>query len=208
MKMRLLTEVSQNIRLSGDADNMFIEGIFSTAENKNNNGRIYKKATLEREVDKLMEKVANKCLWGQLSHPDKPDMEPDKISHLIESLSWNGNDLMGRAKIIDTPMGRIAKTLIKEGKIGISSRGLGTVSENDGYVNEDYFMITWDLVIDPSNQPSWVNSVTEAKEFDVPWIKTMKEEVILPETKISISEARKEYFNKIWQVLSKIERSI
>lgn len=205
--MKLLTEVSQSIHVSNDtSDNMFIEGIFSTAENRNINGRIYKKSTLEREVDKLMEKVANKCLWGQLSHPDKPDMEPDKISHLVESLSWNGNDLMGRAKIIDTPMGRIAKTLVKEGKIGISSRGLGTVSEADGYVNEDYFMITWDLVIDPSNQPSWVSAVSEMKEYDVPWIKTVKETT--PEAKISINEARKEYYQKIWSVLAKIERSL
>lgn len=213
MKMKLLTEVSQNIKVnSTDSNNIFVEGIFSTAENKNINGRIYKKSTLEREVNKLMEKVANKCLWGELSHPSEPDVKPDRISHLIEKLEWQGNDLIGRAKIIDTPMGNIAKTLIKEGRIGISSRGLGTVSEGDNYVNDDYFCITWDLVIDPSNQPSWVNAITEGKEFDVPWIKApVPSEVtpeVLKEQTLSIEEARKEYYKKIWQVIEKIGRSV
>lgn len=212
MKMKLLTEVSQNVQVnSGDNDHIFVEGIFSSAENKNINGRIYKKATLEREVDKLMEKVANKCLWGELSHPEKPDVTPDRISHLIEKLEWQGNDLIGKAKIVDTPMGKIAKTLLKEGRIGISSRGLGTVNETDSYVNDDYFMITWDLVIDPSNQPSWISAVTEARDFDVPWIQVSKKEVdpeILKEQQISIEQARKEYTQKIWQVLEKIEKSL
>lgn len=214
MKMKLLTEVSQNVKLStkNDTDSVIIEGIFSTAENKNINGRIYGKNILEREVDKLMEKVANKCLWGELSHPEKPDVSPDRISHLIEHLEWQGNDLIGRAKVIDTPMGKIAKTLIKEGRIGISSRGLGTVNEKDSRVNEDYFMITYDLVIDPSNQPSWINAITESKEFDVPWIKLPEKEMstkeILKEQQISIEQARKEYSRKIWQVLEKIEKSL
>jgi hypothetical protein len=213
MKMKLLTEVSQNVKVqSSDDDHVFVEGIFSSAENKNINGRIYKKATLEREVDKLMEKVANKCLWGELSHPQCPEVSPDRISHLIEKLEWQGNDLVGKAKIIDTPMGKIAKTLLKEGRIGISSRGLGTVNETDSYVNDDYFMITWDLVIDPSNQPSWINAVTESRDFDVPWIVTPKKEEVttevMEEQKLSIEEARKEYTKKIWQVLEKIEKSI
>ena len=213
MKMKLLTEVSQKVQVSStDNDNICIEGIFSSAENKNINGRIYKKATLEREVDKLMEKVANKCLWGELSHPEKPDVTPDRISHLIEKLEWQGNDLIGKAKIINTPMGQIAKTLLKEGRIGISSRGLGTVNETDSYVNDDYFMITWDLVIDPSNQPSWISAVTESKDFDVPWIQIPKKDEakpeVLKEQQISIEEARKEYAKKIWQVLEKIEKSL
>jgi len=214
MKMRLLTEVSQNVKVGGTAEDgsIYVEGIFSSAENKNINGRIYKKDTLSREVDKLMEKVANKCLWGELSHPSNPEITPDRISHLIESLEWRGNDLIGKAKIIDTPMGKIAKTLIKEGRIGISSRGLGTVNEKDNYVNDDYFMITWDLVIDPSNQPSWVTAITESKEFDVPWIQPTKKEDIDPtdektiKEQISIAEARKEYFNSLMKFIEKVER--
>jgi hypothetical protein len=212
MKMKLLTEVSQNVKLGTSDTSFFVEGIFSSAENKNINGRIYKKATLEREVDKLMEKVANKCLWGELSHPSTPEVTPDRISHLIEKLEWQGNDLIGKAKIVDTPMGNIAKTLIKEGRLGISSRGLGTVNETDSYVNDDYFMITWDLVIDPSNQPSWINAMTEGREFDVPWIQVSKKEDVTPEIlkeqQISIEDARKAYTQKIWQVLEKIEKSI
>jgi hypothetical protein len=218
MKMKLLTEVSSNVKWSNmteDGDSIYVEGVFSSAELKNNNGRIYKKSILEREVDKLMEKVANKCLWGELGHPPQPEINPDRISHLVEKLEWVGNDLMGKAKIIDTPMGKIAKTLIKEGRVGISSRGLGTVSESDSYVNEDYFLIGWDVVIDPSNQPSWLKSVTEAREFDVPWIVPETPKIIEPiiindpvQTSISIDEARKEYTKKIWQVLKKIERSL
>lgn len=214
MKMHLLTETSQNIQISKDDNGgVFVEGIFSSAELKNNNGRIYRKPTLEREVNKLMEKVENKCLWGELGHPPQPEINPDKISHLVEKLEWVGNDLMGRAKIIDTPMGSIAKTLIKEGRIGISSRGLGTVSEADSYVNEDYFLIGWDLVIDPSNQPSWLKSVSEQKEFDVPWITLPKKEeeeiIVVPSIpQISIDEARKEWHRKIWSVISQIERSL
>lgn len=206
MKMKLLTEVSQNVAINSTDNNVYIEGIFSSAENKNINGRIYKKSTLEREVDKLMEKVHNRCLWGELSHPSCPDITPDRISHLVEKLEWQGNEVYGKAKIIDTPMGKISKTLLKEGKIGISSRGLGTVNENDNYVNDDYFMITWDLVIDPSNQPSWINAITENKDFDVPWLKSEKTESI--EQRLSIKEARDEYNRKIWQVLEKIEKSL
>jgi hypothetical protein len=214
MRMKLLTETSQKIKLStmSTDDNVYIEGIFSTAENRNINGRIYRKSTLEREANKLMEKVANKCLWGELSHPSTPEINPDRISHLIESLEWQGNDLIGRAKIIDTPMGKIAKTLIKEGRIGVSSRGLGTVNETDNYVNDDYFMISYDLVIDPSNQPSWVTAITESKEFDVPWIQPTKKEEEklepeeLKEQRVSIAEARKEYFNSLMKFIEKVER--
>jgi hypothetical protein len=206
MKMKLLTEVSQRVKVGDGTDgNLFIEGIFSTAENKNINGRIYKKSILEREVDKLMEKVENKCLWGELGHNSQPDINPERISHLIEKIEWQGNDLVGKAKIIDTPMGNIAKTLVKEGRIGISSRGLGTVNETNNYVNEDFFLIGWDLVLDPSNQPSWINAISEGREFDVPWI-TSKNDT--PEQKITIEEARKAYHKKIWQVLETIEKSL
>jgi hypothetical protein len=210
MKMKLLVETSQKVEWA-KSDSIIIEGIFSTAENKNINGRIYKKSILEREVDKLMEKIANKCLWGEIAHPvDRPEVSPDRISHLIEKLEWQGNDLIGRAKVIDTPVGKIAKTLIKEGRIGISSRGLGTVNESDNYVNDDYFMITYDFALDPSNQPSWINAITESKEFDVPWIKVSKEvePEVLKEQQLSIDQARKEYTRKIWQVLEKIEKSL
>jgi len=211
--MKLITETSNNVQiLSSKEGDVFIEGIFSSAENKNINGRIYRKNTLEREVEKLIESVNNKCLWGECPHPEKPDINPDRISHLIEKLEWQGNDLIGRAKVIDTPMGKIAKTLLKEGRIGISSRGLGTVNETDSYVNDDYYLITWDIVTSPSNQNSWVNGIFEGREFDVPWIKKEQESIIKdPEVeipKISVTEARKEYYKSIWQVLETIKKTL
>jgi hypothetical protein len=202
--MKLITEVSNVVKVSEkESGNMYIEGIFSTAENKNINGRIYKKSTLEREVNKLMESVTNKCLWGECPHPEKPDINPDRISHIVESLEWQGNDLIGKAKIIDTPMGNITKTLIREGRIGISSRGLGTVNESDNYVNDDYFLITWDIVTSPSNQTSWVNGIYEGQDFKNPYTSCLDNK-----NTMSIDEARKEYYKSVWQVLEKIQKSI
>jgi hypothetical protein len=98
-------------------------------------------------------------------------------------------------------MGKTAKVLIKEGNLGISSRGLGTVSESDNYVNEDFNLITWDLVTDPSNSPSWVKGIYEDKEFGV-----KKEEIVVPEPKLE--DIQREYHRKVWQVLIDIEKNI
>jgi hypothetical protein len=125
------------------------------------------------------------------------DINPDKIAILTTDLEWKGNDLYGKSKVLDTPMGKIASTLIKEGKIGVSSRGLGTVDESTGYVNEDYNLITWDLVTDPSNNPSWVNGIYEGKEFIMP-----------NENDLSIKKAKEYHKKQIWQVLEKIEKSL
>ena len=191
----LITETSYDVELLENKNkNMYIVGIFSSAEIENNNKRKYKKGILEREVTKVEEKMNNRCLWGELSHPSNPEINPERISHLVESLEWKNNDVYGRAKILDTPMGKIARTLVKEGKLGISSRGLGTVSE-DGYVNEDYKLLTWDLVTDPSNSPSWVNGILENCEFGCP---------IQP----SINEAQKVYEKHLWSVINKISREI
>jgi len=143
---------------------MYITGIFSSAEIKNNNGRIYKKELLEREISKVVPKVQNKCLWGELGHPPNPEVNPDKIAILTTVLEWKNNDVYGKAKVLDTPFGNILKTLVKEGKMGISSRGLGTVGE-DGYVNEDFSLLVYDAVTDPSNNPSWIKGIYEGQEF-------------------------------------------
>jgi len=128
---KLITEYSQEFQINeADDKSLYIEGIFSSAELKNNNKRKYKKEILEREVNKVMEKVGNNCLWGELGHPPNPEINAENIAVKVESLSWQGNDLHGKAKVIDTPKGKIAKTLIREGKLGISSRGLGTVNED------------------------------------------------------------------------------
>lgn len=173
---------------------MFAVGIFSSAELKNNNKRIYKKNLLEREVEKVQEKVEKKCLWGELGHPPNPEVNPDKIALRTTQLEWRGNDLYGKAKILDTPMGQIAKTLVKEGQMGISSRGLGTVGD-DGYVNEDFHLITWDLVTDPSNNPSWVNGIYEGQTFERPGIRDTDH------TESDIAVAQKAYFQHLMDVI-------
>jgi hypothetical protein len=154
-------------------------GIFASAETKNANGRVYDKSILEREVEKFVkEKVQTKSAWGELGHPDASDINLDNIAMLIESLEWKGNDVYGKAKILDTPKGQILKTLVKEGNIGVSTRGLGTVNES-GRVNDDYNLITIDAVSDASNPGSkFVNGILEGRTFT------------LPEKDISIEEAR------------------
>lgn len=168
-KVKLITEMSRDVQVhEGDrSGEMFVVGIFSSAEVENNNKRKYKRDLLEREIEKISEKVSRKSCWGELGHPPSPEINAERIAILTESLEWKNNDLYGRAKILDTPLGNIAKTLVREGKLGVSSRGLGTVAE-DGYVNEDFKLITWDLVTDPSNNPSWVDGIYEAKEWEYP----------------------------------------
>ena len=164
--MKLITEMSLDVQLTeSKSQGTHIVGIWSSAELKNNNSRVYRKNILEREIEKVQNKVDEGTLWGELGHPPNPEINPERIAVLTKMLEWRGNDVYGKAKVLDTPLGTIAKTLIKEGKMGISSRGLGTVSE-DGYVNEDFNLITWDLVTDPSNNPSWVNGIYEGKSFD------------------------------------------
>jgi hypothetical protein len=201
--MKLITEQSWDLKLyeSKDDKSMKIVGIFSTAGIENNNKRKYKKELLEREVDKLTEKVKNKNAFGELSHPSSPEINPDRISHIIENLEWKGSNLFGKARLLNTPMGKIAKELVKEGNIGISSRGLGTVSE-DGYVNDDYKLLTYDIVTDASNPGSkFVNGIYEGEQFYVPGEKTQINEKM-------IKEAKEQHTKKIWQVLKNIEKSL
>jgi hypothetical protein len=198
--MKLITEMSYDFELHEDKNSkdMFAVGIFSSAELKNNNKRVYKKNLLEREVKKVQEKVEKKCLWGELGHPPNPEVNPDKIALRTTQLEWRGNDLYGKAKILDTPMGQIAKTLVKEGQMGISSRGLGTVGD-DGYVNEDFHLITWDLVTDPSNNPSWVNGIYEGTTFERPEVRDTEH------TKSDIAVAQEAYAKHIMDILNSIE---
>lgn len=211
--MKLITELSHDVEFiveeSEQKDKaLYISGIYSSADLENNNKRIYSKNILEREIGKLAEKIKNRSLWGELGHPPNPEVNPDKIAILTEKLDWKGNHIHGRSKVLDTPMGQIAKTLIKEGRMGISSRGLGSVNE-DGHVNEDFYLITWDMVTDPSNNPSWVNGIYEGQDYDIPGKKKIVEPItVIEEPKISLKEAQKEYTKKIWQVLTDIEKGM
>jgi hypothetical protein len=199
--MKLITELSYDLELvEGKTKDPFIVGIYSSAELKNNNNRVYKKDILEREIQKVEEKTKNGTLWGELGHPPNPEVNPDRIAILTTELHWKGNDVYGKSKILDTPMGKIARTLVKEGKMGISSRGLGTVNE-EGYVNEDYNLICWDMVTDPSNNPSWVNGIFEGQEWSPPQIKTKSEKEIdqLMDQLQAILKTSKDSILKLWQ---------
>jgi len=191
-KMKLITECSYEVELIEEGEkgkDLFVVGIFSSAEKKNANGRIYKKDTLNREVTRLQESYLKKGipLWGELGHPANPEPNLDKVAIRTVQLEWKGDDLYGKAKILDTPTGNIAKTLLREGPIGISSRGLGSVDES-GYVNDEYKLLLWDLVSSPSNNPSWVKGIYEGTEFVVYDVKETK-----PEPNIEV--IRNEYFN-------------
>jgi len=202
--MKLITEMSYDFEITEGKDKaMYAVGIFSSAELLNNNKRMYKKDILEREVEKVQEKIEKKCLWGELGHPPNPEVNPDKIALRTTQLEWRGNDLYGKSKILDTPMGLIAKTLVKEGQMGISSRGLGTVGE-DGYVNEDFHLITWDLVTDPSNNPSWVNGIYEGQTFALPGMAGLKTHPSEDE----IKQAQDAYFKHLMDTLDGIGEAI
>ena len=150
--------VIENLQVLNEGKNgtMKVRGIFQRADEENNNGRIYSKALLEREIDKLCESMKGRRLMGELDHPQHDSVKLSNVSHLITKLDVKGNEIIGEAEILDTPMGKVAKALIEGGvQIGISSRGMGTLSEGqDGkkYVNEDFRLITWDLVADPSTR--------------------------------------------------------
>lgn len=138
---------------------MKVRGVFQRAEEANNNKRIYRRPLLEREIGKLATAMNERRLLGELDHPQHDSVKLSNVSHLITGLSMKGNEVIGEAEILDTPAGKVAKALINGGvKIGISSRGMGTVTEElDGkrYVNEDFRLITWDIVADPSTRGAY-----------------------------------------------------
>ena len=147
-----------------------IEGVFMQAEQKNRNGRIYEKDILEKAVDKYVtEQVKTGRAVGELNHPEGPTINLDKVSHKITELSWKGNDVVGKASILNTPMGKIVEGLLEGGvKLGVSSRGMGTLVNKRGtsYVGDDFMLSTVDIVQDPSAPGAFVNGIMEG----VSWI--------------------------------------
>ena len=148
----------------------FIEGVFLQSEIENKNGRKYPFKTLEREVAKYDEAHIRKGrALGELGHPDGPSINLDKVSHKIESLRAEGNNFIGRAKILDTPMGNIAKNLLDEGvRLGVSSRGMGSLKQQEGVniVQDDFMLATAaDIVADPSAPDAFVDGIMEGKEW-------------------------------------------
>ena len=148
----------------------FIEGIFMQSEKKNKNGRIYPLDVLEKEVDRYVrEYVEPKRAFGELGHPDGPTVNLDRASHMIHSLQKEGKNFIGRAKILDTPNGKIVKNLIDEGaKLGVSSRGMGTLKPESKaqIVQSDFYLATAaDIVADPSAPNAFVEGIMEGREW-------------------------------------------
>lgn len=141
-----------------------IKGPFLQAEVQNRNGRKYPKLICEREINKFQDKIVNRRSMGELDHPPSPTINLDRVSHIIESLQMMDNDGIGIAKILDTPKGLIAQVLLKDKiGLGVSTRGVGTV--NGCVVNDDYRLITVDIVADPSAPGAFVDGILENKEY-------------------------------------------
>lgn len=174
--MRLITEfVDNDLDILVEANNKtgeknyFIEGVFMQSEAKNKNGRIYEKAVMEKAVNKYIdEQVKTGRAVGELNHPEGPTVNLDKVSHKINSLQWQGNDVVGKASILKTPMGKIVEGLLEGGvKLGVSSRGMGSLVSKNGaqYVGDDFMLSTVDIVQDPSAPSAFVNGVMEGVEW-------------------------------------------
>ena len=172
--MKLIKELNEDLQFiveeSSDSGkkSLFIEGVFLQADLKNRNGRMYPKEIMAKEVNRYVkEQVNTKRAYGELGHPEGPNINLDRVSHMIVSLREDGNNWIGRAKILDTPMGNIASSLIKEGAgLGVSSRGLGTLKEVNGIneVQDDFMLATAaDIVADPSAPGAFVNGIMENK---------------------------------------------
>jgi len=172
--MKLITEINQDIKFLTEkkedgTKNIYIEGIFMQAEKPNRNGRSYGRGIMEREVQRYQDLINEKRSLGELGHPPNPSINLNQVSHLITGLKFEGNDIHGKAKILDTPMGKIAKNFIEEGvRLGVSSRGLGSVKLNKEGINEvqdDFHLATVDIVADPSAPDAFVQGIMESAEW-------------------------------------------
>lgn len=194
--MKLITETIEEVNLlveeSNGRKNYFIEGIFLQGEIRNRNGRVYPIDILEREVGKYSESyIANNRALGELGHPDGPTINLDRVSHKITNLRREGNNFVGKAKLLETPMGKIAKQLLEEGvRLGVSSRGMGSLEQKNGanYVRDDFMLATAaDIVADPSAPDAFVNGIMEGKEWI--WESGILKEVQVDKYKRYVSES-------------------
>lgn len=172
--MRLIKEVAQDLNYlveenKSGGKNIYIEGIFAQADTQNRNNRSYGKNIMEREVNKYQKLIEGKRSLGELGHPDNPSINLHQVSHLITSLRMEGKNVIGKAKILETPMGVIAKNLIENGVcLGVSTRGLGSLKMNSEGVNEvqdDFHLATVDIVADPSAPDAFVQGIMESAEW-------------------------------------------
>lgn len=165
----LLTEISEQVEVLNEKDssgNLFIEGCFMQAEVKNGNRRMYERSILEQSVSNYQEKFVNaRRAIGELNHPDRPFPALEEAAILIESLEWHGNNVNGKARVLDTPKGQIVKGLLEANfNMGVSTRGLGSVKESGGikYVQEGFMLTAVDCVDLPSGPDCYVKPMTES----------------------------------------------
>jgi hypothetical protein len=172
--MKLIAEEVLNVQYLVEEKNgkkeHFISGIFMQAEKKNRNGRVYPFDVLNKEVSRYNSEYVNKNrAFGELGHPDSPTINLDRVSHMITSLHPDGNNIMGKAKILDTPNGKIVKSLLDGGaSLGVSTRGVGSLKPHNGYqlVQDDFHLATAaDIVADPSAPEAFVRGIMEGKEW-------------------------------------------
>jgi len=192
-----------------------IEGVFAQADKKNRNGRVYPKAIMERAVGKYVtEQVSKNRAVGELNHPEGPTVNLDKVSHLITDLHFENNDVVGKAQILDTPMGQIVKGLLEGGvQLGVSTRGMGSLEQKDGamYVKEDFILSTIDIVQDPSAPDAFVNGIMEGVDWvwnngilEAQVIEKMETEIRTAPKKVSYETSIREFKNFLSLIKSQI----
>lgn len=195
--MKLITETTEDVQTliegTDSSKNYYITGPFMNANVKNRNGRFYPRHVLENQVSKYATLINEKRAIGELSHPNGPQINMDRVSHLITELKWDGNDVIGKAKVLDTPCGKIVKNFLDEGiKIGVSTRGMGSVRLNKDGINEvqdDFHLVCVDIVNDPSGPSCFVQGLMEGKE----WV----HDPTLGWMEIPLSEMKKEINQKV-----------
>lgn len=172
--LKLITEHAEDVNYlveekDGGVKEYFIEGIFMQASKKNRNGRVYPSEVLMKEAKRYQtEYVKHGRAMGELGHPEGPTVNLERVSHLVESLREDGNNIIGRAKILETPYGKIVKNLMDGGvKLGVSSRGMGTLKQVNGIneVQKDFMLSAIDIVADPSAPDAFVNGIMEGKAW-------------------------------------------
>jgi hypothetical protein len=203
--MKLISEFKENDleciveKKENGEKNYVIEGIFIQTESKNRNGRIYPKPIMEKAVNAYVEtQVSKKRAVGELNHPEGPTVNLDKVSHLITELRFEGNDVVGKAQILDTPMGKIVKGLLDGGvQLGVSTRGMGSLEQRNGamYVKDDFILSTVDIVQDPSAPDAFVNGIMEG--VDWVWNNGILEPQIIEDMETEIKTAPKAFRSEV-----------
>ena len=172
--MKLITELTEEVsyvkeNIGNGEKTYFIEGVFMQSDVKNRNGRVYPKNILGKECKRYISEYVEKGrAMGELNHPTGPTVNLDRVSHIIKELHEDGSNMVGKAKVLDTPMGRIVKNLIDEGaRLGVSTRGMGSLRSKNGYqeVQEDFMLAAIDIVADPSAPNAFVNGIMEGREW-------------------------------------------